>query len=336
MVQVSVVIPIYNTAAHLQQCLDSVAGQTLADIEIICVDDGSTDQSPAILASYAAQDSRFQVLRQSNAGPGAARNTGLAQAAGQYVIFLDSDDWFEREFLEQMVRRIQESDADMAICRGVEFDTDTGLELPSKWMLKEQYLPLDCFPPEDIAEHIYQFTYGWPWDKFYRTDFVRDANLSYPILPNSEDMVFVFQSLALAKRIAILDKVLVHHRVNRMTSVSNSRRLDPEVPYQALTLLRDSLKHRDLYAAYERSFLNWAMEFLVWNAANMGDWQAQKRFFQKLKREWLPQMKFEAHPMSYYEDHFTYAKYLLVRYAPYSVFSAVLVGYRIWKQRRIR
>ena len=89
MARVSVVIPVYNIERHLRQCLDSVAGQTLRDIEIICVDDGSTDDSPKILADYASKDSRFQIITQPNAGPGVARNTGMAQATGEYLIFLD-------------------------------------------------------------------------------------------------------------------------------------------------------------------------------------------------------------------------------------------------------
>ena len=98
MAQVSVIIPVYNIERHLAQCLDSVAGQSLGDIEVICVDDGSTDGSPAILARYAARSARFRVVTQANAGPGEARNAGLALAGGEYVIFLDSDDWFEPDF----------------------------------------------------------------------------------------------------------------------------------------------------------------------------------------------------------------------------------------------
>lgn len=334
MIQVSVVIPVYNIAAHLEQCLDSVAGQTLLDIEIICVDDGSTDESPAILAGYAARDSRFQVVTQANAGPGAARNTGMALASGEFVIFLDSDDWFEPDFLEDMVQRARKTEADVTICRAVEFDTRTGRELPSEWMLKERYLPGNRFTPEQAADHLFQFTYGWPWDKLYRTDFIEKNGLIYPALPNSEDLVFVFQGLALAGSIAVLDDALVHHRTNRHSSVSNSRKLAPEAPYQALSMLRDALKRRSLYETYERTFLNWAMEFLIWNVANMGDRQAQKLYFQKLKWEWIPQMGFNAYPAAYYEDSFAYLKYMLVRHTPYSVFSLVLTVYQKWKRRK--
>lgn len=333
MARVSVVIPVYNIERHLRQCLDSVAGQSLRDIEVICVDDGSTDDSPKILADYASRDSRFRIITQSNAGPGAARNTGMAWAAGEYLIFLDSDDWFEPDFLERMVAKAESTGADVTICRAVEFDTETGRELPSEWMLKSEYLPGAAFSPEEVADHLFQFTYGWPWDKLYRAGFVKDAGLYYPPLPNSEDLVFVFQGLALAEKLAVVENVLVHHRVNRVSSVSNSRHQDPEVPYQALTLFRQGLEKRELYARYERSFLNWAMEFLVWNVANMGERKAQRQYFYKLKRTWLPAMAFDAYPKCYYENGFTYQKYLLARYAPWPVFAGVLGGYKRWKGR---
>lgn len=328
MARVSVVIPVYNIEQHLRQCLDSVAAQTLEDLEVICVDDGSTDGSGEILAEYAGRDSRFQIVTQENAGPGAARNAGLHRAGGEFLIFLDSDDWYEPDFLERMVCRAEEAGADVVVCRAVEFDTGTGRELPSEWMLKERYLPGELFGPSDIAAHIFQFTYGWPWDKLYRTQFVKEAGLEYPPLPNSEDLVFVFQSLTAAGRMALVPLPLVHHRVNRRSSVSNSRHKDPDVPYQALVMLQAGLEKRGTYHRFEQSFLNWAMEFLVWNVANMGELSAQRRYFRKLKKEWLPTMAFESHPRSYYESRFTYCKYLLAKYAPWPVFYGVWAAYK--------
>lgn len=333
MARVSVVIPVYNIEKHLRQCLDSVAGQTLQDLEIICVDDGSTDESPEILADYASKDSRFQIITQSNAGPGMARNVGMAQASGEYLIFLDSDDWFEADFLERMVMRAGETGADVTVCRAVEFDTATDRENPSDWMLKIHLVPGEVFTPAQGADHLFQFTYGWPWDKLYRRDFLVETALAYPALPNSEDLVFVFQSLALAQRIAIAPQVLVHHRVNRMASVSNSRHRDPEVPYQALKLLRDGLKERGLFGTFEKSFLNWAMEFLVWAVASMGEAKTRQQYFYRLKRQWLPAMDFDSYPRDYYENRFAYCKYLLAKYVPWPVFSGVLMLYGTWKGR---
>lgn len=326
---ISVIIPVYNIQQHLRECLDSVLGQSYPHLQVICVDDGSTDESPAILAEYAQKDPRVQVIRQQNAGPGAARNTGLEAATGEYVIFLDSDDWFEPDFLEQMVDTAQREGADVAICRAVEFDTNSGRELPSEWMMKKQYLPGKlAFAPQEMADHLFQFTYGMPWDKFYRRELLTSSSIRYPALKNSEDLAFVYPTLLAATRIAVVDEVLIHHRINRMASVSNSRCGQPEAPYEAFQIVKEYLEQHQLMDTYRRSFLNWAMEFLVWHISNMSQRDIQRQYLRTLRRQWLPQLHFEEHPASYYESKSCYAKYLLARYAPYPVFAAVVKVYK--------
>lgn len=326
---ISVIIPVYNIQQHLRECLDSVLGQSYPRLQVICVDDGSTDESPAILAEYAQKDPRVQVIRQQNAGPGAARNTGLKAATGEYVIFLDSDDWFEPDFLEQMVDTAQREGADVAICRAVEFDTNSGRELPSEWMMKKQYLPGKlAFAPQEMADHLFQFTYGMPWDKFYRRELLTSSGIRYPALKNSEDLAFVYPTLLAATRIAVVDEVLIHHRINRMASVSNSRCGQPEAPYEAFQIVKEYLEQHQLMDTYRRSFLNWAMEFLVWHISNMSQRDIQRQYLHTLQRQWLPQLHFEEHPASYYESKSCYAKYLLARYAPYPVFAAVVKVYK--------
>ena len=327
--EISVIIPVYNIQQHLRECLDSVLGQSYPHLQVICVDDGSTDESPAILAQYAQKDNRVQVIRQQNAGPGAARNTGLEAATGEYVIFLDSDDWFEPDFLAKMVDTAVREGADVAICRAVEFDTNSGRELPSEWMMKKQYLPGKlAFAPQEMADHLFQFTYGMPWDKFYRRELLTTSGIRYPALKNSEDLAFVYPTLLAAKRIAVVDEVLIHHRINRMASVSNSRCGQPEAPYEAFQIVKEYLEQHQLMDTYRRSFLNWAMEFLVWHISNMSQRDIQKQYLNTLRHQWLPQLHFEEHPASYYESKSCYAKYLLARYAPYPVFAAVVKVYK--------
>jgi len=334
MAKVSVVIPVYNIEKHLEQCMDSVLGQTLKEIEVICVDDGSTDSSPAILARYAQKDGRVRVITQTNAGPGVARNAGMEQASGEYLIFLDSDDWFEPNFLENMLYTAERHKADVTICKAVEFDTATGKELPTQWMMKEQYLPGPEFAPEEIAEHLFQFTYGMPWDKFYRRDWLLKTEIRYPALKNSEDLAFVFPSLLAARKIAILSEVMIHHRVNRGTSVSNSRTKQPTAPYEAFQIVKDYLDREALMERYRRSFLNWAMEFLVWHVSNMRDREIQRRYFEVLRQQWLPELNFEQYPCSYYESRANYSKYLLAKYAPFWLFSSTVRCYKAMKRLR--
>ena len=123
-VKVSVVIPVYNVENYLRESLDCVVNQTLRDIEIICVDDGSKDSSLEILQEYAQKDSRVKILTQQNQFAGVARNNGLKIATGEYIIFLDSDDIFDLQMLEKMYYRAVETSADVTVCESRFFVDD--------------------------------------------------------------------------------------------------------------------------------------------------------------------------------------------------------------------
>ena len=116
MIKVSVIVAVYNGEEYLEQCMDSICGQTLQDIEIICVDDGSTDSSCDILERYREKDERVQVYHQKNLYAGIARNTGKSHAQGEYLVFWDCDDFFEPEALEKMYEKAKEQDADICVC----------------------------------------------------------------------------------------------------------------------------------------------------------------------------------------------------------------------------
>ena len=116
MPEISVIVPVYNTAPYLKACLDSLLAQSFRDFEAILVDDGSTDESPAILASYAEKDARFRVITRANGGLSAARNTGVAAATGAYLAFLDSDDAYDPAFLEKMTGKAISEDLDLVAC----------------------------------------------------------------------------------------------------------------------------------------------------------------------------------------------------------------------------
>ena len=112
-IKVSVIVPVYNMERHLRRCLDSLLAQSLDDIEIICVDDGSTDSSREILSEYAQKDERFEFIAQENRSAGAARNTGMKKASGEYLIFLDSDDFFDKDLLKKTYEKAKQ---DNIIC----------------------------------------------------------------------------------------------------------------------------------------------------------------------------------------------------------------------------
>lgn len=121
---ISVIVPVYNAGAYLASCLSSIQAQTFGDWECICVDDGSSDDSPDIVARFAAADSRFHLIRQENAGPGIARNAGLKSARGQYFTFLDADDLAHRKMLENLWSLAQKYEADLVVCGNFRFESD--------------------------------------------------------------------------------------------------------------------------------------------------------------------------------------------------------------------
>ena len=124
--KVSVIIPVYNAENYLQQCLDSVANQTLQDIEIICVNDGSTDRSLEILRSFEKKDNRFIILTQENQGAAVARNEGLSIAKGEFISVLDADDFFDPNMLKAAYNRLVETNSEIAIFKVQLYDDSTG------------------------------------------------------------------------------------------------------------------------------------------------------------------------------------------------------------------
>lgn len=131
---ISVIIPVYNTAEYLPRCLDSILNNTYRNLEIICVNDGSPDNSLEILNDYAARDSRIKVIDQKNAGVSAARNRGLDEATGEYIAFVDSDDWVHRQYFEVLLRCILESGADIQVCDEIHTQ-----EIPSDAAIQQEF-----------------------------------------------------------------------------------------------------------------------------------------------------------------------------------------------------
>jgi len=133
---ISVVLPVYNAERFLRQCLDSIINQTLRNIEIICVDDGSTDGSLAILREYAARDARVIIVTQENKGAGAARNKGIEVARGEYLSFLDSDDFFELSMLEKAHAKVVKDNADIVVWQCDRYNNETEAFMPYRWSVR--------------------------------------------------------------------------------------------------------------------------------------------------------------------------------------------------------
>lgn len=226
--KVSVVIPVYNTEPYLRQCLDSVVGQTLRDIEVICVDDGSTDGSLEVLREYEARDGRFTVLQQRNQFAGVARNRGMERARGDYLVFWDSDDFFEPTALEKMHGQIVRYEADICVCGANQYLQETGELAPSARYLAEERLPeAAVFNRHTHNDFILTFATVMPWNKMFRRAFVEENRLRFQDRRNSNDTYFCACALLLAERIFTVPEHLVTYRVGRAGSLVSSLAQDP-------------------------------------------------------------------------------------------------------------
>lgn len=156
MVKVSVIIPVYNAERHINQCLDSLLNQSLKEIEVICVDDGSTDSSVQIIKEYTEKDGRVKLVQQKNSYAGVARNNGMQIAAGEYMMFLDSDDFFEADMLLEMYEKAVADEADVCLCSARKYNDKTGEYTYSISYLDLRYFPESCpFSAKDAALKLF-------------------------------------------------------------------------------------------------------------------------------------------------------------------------------------
>lgn len=202
---VSVIVPVYNVGAYLQQCLQSIASQSYAHLEVIVVDDGSTDDSGKIADEWASRDNRFRVVHQPNggSGPSAARNTALDLATGRYVTFVDSDDFIAPQYVEVLCQLIQESGAQAALC-GWHLYPDGGV-VPKP----DTAQPIFIYTAEETTSHILYQRRGLthsPWGRIYDASVFRDVRFPVgmlyedlavlmPVMQNSQTVVFTPQRL---------------------------------------------------------------------------------------------------------------------------------------------
>ncbi len=223
--KVSVVIPVYNVDKHLGECLDSVLRQTLKDIEVVCVDDGSTDDSAKILADYAAKDSRVKVLPRANAGAGAARNAGMAAASGEYLFFHDSDDWCDRCMLKRLYAAARQGDCDIVLTGMSRHDGKCAVAQPM-YPTGRVLAMTRPFSGLDAADFIFTDARTNPVNKLFKRAFVTSDGVRFGTMRRIEDMVFSFTAIAKARRIGVLDAAHYHYRMVRSDSLMNTEAHD--------------------------------------------------------------------------------------------------------------
>jgi len=240
--KISIVIPVYNVEPYLRQCLDSVVNQTIRDIQIICVNDGSPDGSRDILQEYADKDSRITIIDKPNGGISSARNAAYPHIKGKYTLFVDSDDWIKLDLCEKTYQKAETTGASMTVffsqrCKGKKIR----LIVPGNKTTIEEKLPILDFP--------------CAWSKLWRTDFLLDNKLYFPEGLFFEDALVHWQAVTLAEKIAVVPERLYYYRRN-YSSITKTRGEHTLHVIPIYEKIREYLLESGCYAAYRNKFLS--------------------------------------------------------------------------------
>lgn len=253
--KISIVIPVYNVIEYLDRCLSSVTNQTYSNLEIVLVNDGSTDGSEEKCQEWADRDRRISLISQENSGQGIARNVGINVATGTYLAFVDSDDWIELTMIEKLYRRIKQEDADIAICdiyHALEDENGTINSIPYKIQADIKKVT----NANDLPEIVYR-TDTCLYDKLYRSDFWREQDIMMPNHPY-EDSVIVPLLMTLAKRVTYVPESLYHYNLHRG---GNTTSYVKNLPYirQSLEELIHIAKEKHIFEKNRETFKRYSI-----------------------------------------------------------------------------
>lgn len=319
MTDVSVIIPVYNSGEYLRPCLDSILGQTLRSIEVLCVDAGSSDGSSEILKEYAQKDPRvtaFTDLGRLDAG--AARNVGLAAAKGEFLSFLDSDDLFAPEMLEQTCRKAREDGSDIVIFQAQQLDMRTGKAERMPFSLQIEKCPLiSPFSPEKMRNHIFNSFENWTWNKLFRKEMIDRYGIVFQSVDRTNDMAFTCQALVMAEKISIFPRVFATYRVGTGTSLQQTNHRSPTCFWEAYKETRRRLEAAGVYQTYQRSFLNAVMQGAVYNFRSVKTEEARQEILRVLKEE-ADVFGLDSYPQRYFYSVEVYEDYARMMGLPVS------------------
>ena len=233
--KISVLVPIYNTEKYLKKCLDSIAGQTLKDIEVICVNDGSTDNSLAVAEEFAEKDPRFKVINKENTGYGNTMNIALEKASGEYIGIVESDDFAASDMFEYLYSLSRSGTIDLVKGNFYDYYEDYN-KPPRAYENKERNMIPDSMVPFILSENA-QIQFGHPsvWSAVYRREFINDNNIRFKEEKGGGwvDNPFFYETLCKAKSIIWTKRPLYYYRKSNPNSSSNLQ-IDPTVPFDRM------------------------------------------------------------------------------------------------------
>lgn len=269
MCKISVIIPAYNVEDYIDKSFESLLNQTFEAFEIIAINDGSQDQTLEKMKVYEAKDTRIRVIDKINEGVGATRNLGLSLACGEYVIFVDPDDYVHEDFLKSLYKRAIETKANVIICNYYECYENSN-------DLVEMKIPIESNSLLSIKENkdlLFKITPA-PWNKLIKTSVLKDNHIMFPLDYRSEDLTFTLKLLAKCETLAIESQLLYYYLANRMNNVSSAN--DERILHTILAL-------QEIMKSYQ-------------------EWNLKQQYACELEMLMIKQIQYELHKVIYISD----------------------------------
>ena len=300
---VSVIVPVYNARKYLEQCLQSLADQTAENFEVICVDDGSSDDSVEIIRGFMQRDKRFSLLQQKNQYAGIARNNGIEHAKGEYLLFLDADDFFHPELIAKTYAQAKKTDADVVIFGAKTYDMERDAMVNTPYLMRHKLIPAkEVFSHKDVPDYFLQMTNSCPWLQLYRKQYILDEGIRFQGLPNTNDAYFVIVALCCAKRMSAVKEDLVYYRVNTGVSTQDKKYRNPTCFLTAYLAIYKELNRRGIYKELEQSFASKVVMSCAHHIRTTVNPQALQEVYEAICGPELAATGVFNHPCSYYFD----------------------------------
>lgn len=266
MVDVSVIVPVYNGEKYLNQCLDSISNQTLENIEIICINDGSSDNTSSILKKYSSKDNRFKIITTENRGQGCARNTALNEAVGKYISFVDADDWIESDSLELLYKKAKSDDLDMVFFQMVNYmqssDNFVSTDLYNIKSFENNGInERSVFNHNTTQKFLFEIPVG-PVSKFYNRRFIESNNLRFPEGMYFEDNAFFYNAYFHCKKAGFLKKQLYYRRRHEESVTQTFDESKFDIVKAANEVLEVFANH-SMYDVYKGDVINHTFSMLL-------------------------------------------------------------------------
>lgn len=332
MAKVSIIIPIFNVERYINECIDSVINQTLTDIEIICIDDGSTDNSLNLVKEYS--DSRIKIISQENKGLAASRNVGIEHANGEYITFLDSDDYLRLDALEKLYAVCQENSLDIAITKIINFYDDNREEYSDDYF-DMKFLKDACgdnvFSYRDVYDSVLNISVTGP-AKLFRRDFIKDIKYHENLI--FEDNPFFVEAIFKAERVYFYDEYMYWRRIRKNSITQSNFSNFPDL-IEIYNIIYDLLKDLEVYEDFKDKIFKKKFTNIYTRFVEVTD-EYKPDFFEKIQED-FPKSLMDLEKDEDFGKFNPRAKFILytgINSKTYQEFESAVKEYDLKKKKR--